>query len=280
MSDIRSNLSALPLFSGIPDQELSKLEEKLEQKIFQSGETIFLVGDPGEAMYMVQQGKIEIFLREHSGNKVTLATIEAGGFFGELALLDSGPRSASAMAIEPTKALALKHVDFEVFLHSHHSIAINLIHLLTTRLRNTDDLVRSLKLQNINDATDQKFSWAQRCAILIAEYSGSLWFFWSNLFIFAAWIILNVNIIPGFEAFDPYPFGFLTMSVSLEAIFLSILVLLSQNLQSKRDQIKNDIEYEINMRAELEVSQLHGKVDLMYSELAARLHRIEREVKK
>jgi CRP/FNR family cyclic AMP-dependent transcriptional regulator len=280
MSDIKSKLSAIPLFSGISDNELSKLEQKLVPRTFQAGETVFLVGDPGESMYMVEQGRIEIFLRDHSGNRVTLTTIESGGFFGELALLDGGPRSASAMAIEPTQTLLLKHVDFETFLDANHSIAINLVHLLTTRLRATDELVRSLKLQNINEATDQRFSWAQRSAINIAEYSGSLLFFWSNMLAFAAWIILNTNIIPGFEPFDPYPFGFLTMAVSLEAIFLSILVLLSQNLQSKRDQIKNDIEYEINMRAELEVSQLHGKVDLMYSELAARLHRIEREVKK
>jgi uncharacterized membrane protein len=74
---------------------------------------------------------------------------------------------------------------------------------------------------------------------------------------------------------DAYPFGLLTMSVSLEAIILSVFVLLSQNRQVARDRVRNDIEYDINLKAELEIAHLHEKVDRLYEQTALRLSRLE-----
>jgi uncharacterized membrane protein len=89
---------------------------------------------------------------------------------------------------------------------------------------------------------------------------------------FALWIYLNVS---GKAAFDPYPFGFLTMVVSLEAIILSILVLLSQNRQAAKDHIRDDVEYEINVKAELEIAHLHEKVEELTDQFRQRLDRLE-----
>ena len=71
--------------------------------------------------------------------------------------------------------------------------------------------------------------------------------------------------------FDPYPFNFLTMCVSLEAIFLSVFVLLSQNRQASKDRVRADIEYDVNLRAELEIAHLHEKLDRLSSDLLTRL---------
>ena len=93
----------------------------------------------------------------------------------------------------------------------------------------------------------------------------------------AAWFLIwiGLNTIPGLLAFDPFPFGLLTMCVSLEAIFLSVIVLLSQNRQSAKDRIRADIEYDVNLKAELEVSHLHEKVDQLQAALLSRLHQID-----
>jgi CRP/FNR family cyclic AMP-dependent transcriptional regulator len=77
-------------------------------------------------------------------------------------------------------------------------------------------------------------------------------------------------------SFDPYPFGLLTMAVSLEAIILSTLLLFSSNRQGARDRIRADVEYEINMKAELEVAHLHEKTDKIYEEMGERFMRIEK----
>jgi uncharacterized membrane protein len=89
------------------------------------------------------------------------------------------------------------------------------------------------------------------------------------------WIGLNVRPLAqtSLGGWDPFPFGLLTMVVSLEAIILSVFVLLSQNRQVARERVRNDIEYEVNLKAELEIAHMHEKVDTMYAEIMARLEK-------
>jgi len=93
---------------------------------------------------------------------------------------------------------------------------------------------------------------------------------------FIIWII--VNTFPGMPAFDPYPFGLLTMIVSLEAIFLSCFVLISQNRQAEKDRVRADIEYEVNIKAELEIAHLHEKADRIYENMMARFSTLEKQL--
>jgi uncharacterized membrane protein len=109
---------------------------------------------------------------------------------------------------------------------------------------------------------------------MIAAFSGSMAFLIGNLGWFLIWIALNT--LPGLDHFDPFPFGLLTMIVSLEAIFLSCFVLISQDRQSAKDRVRADIEYEVNIKAELEVAQLHEKTDQMYEDILVRFGRLER----
>jgi len=97
--------------------------------------------------------------------------------------------------------------------------------------------------------------------------------------LFAFWITWNIEPVYhsginwlGRAPFDPFPFGLLAMSVSVEAIILSTCLLISQNRQAAKDRIRSDIEYEVNLKAELEVAHLHEKIDHMHAEILARLH--------
>jgi uncharacterized membrane protein len=92
------------------------------------------------------------------------------------------------------------------------------------------------------------------------------------VFLFASWI--GFNSLP--IAFDPFPFNLLTMTVSLEAILLSTLLLFSGNRSAARDRIRGDIEYDVNLKAELEVAHLHEKTDLMYEEMLSRFSKLEK----
>ena len=91
------------------------------------------------------------------------------------------------------------------------------------------------------------------------------------------WILLNLQLVP-FGDFDPFPFGFLTLVVSLEAIILSVFVLLSQNRQVERDKVRNDIEYDVNLKSEMQIAHMHEKVDGIYSSLMVRLDRMEKRM--
>ena len=94
---------------------------------------------------------------------------------------------------------------------------------------------------------------------------------------FIVWIIVNTFAV-GITAFDPYPFGLLTMIVSLEAIFLSCFVLISQNRQAEKDRVRSDIEYEVNIKAELEIGHLHEKTDRIYENMMARFSNLEQQM--
>ena len=97
-----------------------------------------------------------------------------------------------------------------------------------------------------------------RIADRITAFSGSMRFVYLHALWFGCWIGFGV---------ERYPFGLLTMIVSLEAIFLSCFVLISQNRQAEKDRVRADIEYEVNIKAELEIAHLHEKTDRIYTEM-------------
>ena len=116
----------------------------------------------------------------------------------------------------------------------------------------------------------------QKSADWIAALSGSIPFLLIHVIWFSFWILANVGCLPGIPIFDPFPYGLLTMIVSLEAIVLSVFVLLSQNRQAEKERMRADIEYDVNLKAELEVAHLHEKVGRLHSEILARLDQLGR----
>ena len=101
----------------------------------------------------------------------------------------------------------------------------------------------------------------------VTSFSGSIPFVYSHIIFFAAWVAVNLNLIPGLKPFDPFPFGFLTMLVSLEAIFLSTFVLISQNRQAQVSDRRADLDLQINLLAEYEITKLLQLTDAVADHL-------------
>jgi uncharacterized membrane protein len=149
--------------------------------------------------------------------------------------------------------------------------------------RKADQLLQTRVSRNVNEEVQTNFTLLERIADWIAWFSGSMPFLLINLIWFVTWIALNTIILPvdpvtNERGFDPFPFGLLTMIVSLEAIFLSCFVLISQNRQAEKDRVRADIEYEVNIKAELEVAHLHEKTDRMYEDMLARFTKLEKSL--
>lgn len=120
------------------------------------------------------------------------------------------------------------------------------------------------KIESFRKKLDEKRTLVDRIADDISKTFGSISFFFWNAIFFIVWIILNINVINGVVPFDPYPFGLLTMIVSLEAIFLSVFVLISQNRQAQIADLREEIDLQINMIAEKEITKLiHMQAILM-----------------
>ena len=139
-------LAKVPLFSGLSQRQLGKLLIKLFERNYQTGETIFAQGEAGKALFIVVSGKVSIF-RVNSETEEQLAMLTAGGYFGELALIDDQPRFASVRADEPTTLLMLYKSDFDDLIEGHKAIAIK---VMSNLLRTVAGYVRNVQSQASN----------------------------------------------------------------------------------------------------------------------------------
>ncbi|MCB0352588.1 MAG: DUF1003 domain-containing protein [Bdellovibrionales bacterium] len=266
--DEQPRLSAI---TGLSPEAKECIAQAVHTQHVDGGEYIFQSGDDGDALFFIDSGTVELYVKDHAGGKIVLSVLGSGEVFGEIAVLDGGSRTASAVALTDCRLQRLERPEFVKLLKTNTELGLALLSLIATRLREADAMLRSRIVRNPNEEVKDELSWMQKIASVIADFSGSIPFLFLNFFFFFFWILFNVDLVPGVEAFDPYPFGFLTMAVSLEAIFLSIFVLLAQNLQAAKERIRNDIEYDVNLKAELEVSQLHEKMDKLAEMLSRKL---------
>jgi CRP/FNR family cyclic AMP-dependent transcriptional regulator len=271
-------LKEVPFFQLMDEQERTALAGVLDVVQVPANQLVFNYNDPGDSLYIIRAGAVEIFVTDDTGKRIVLETSGVGDYFGEISLLDSGPRTAAVVATEDLEALRLDRPDLEQFLNRYPSAALDMLAVMGRRLRASAEQLRHTASRNVNEEMEDHRTLVQKAADWIAEFSGSMVFLALNALIFLVWIVANVEFVPGLSAFDPFPFGLLTMAVSLEAIFLSIFVLISQNRMAAKDRIRADIEYDVNLKAELEVAHLHEKVDRLQGDVLARLARIERFV--
>ena len=270
-------LADVELFEHVSEEDRERLAEFIDFRQLAAGETLFNTGEPGESLYVVKSGEIELFIKDTAGQKILLAIASAGEVFGELALLDRGPRTATAYALADSELLELDRDDLLLLFQKSPNAALRLLAAMGHMTRKADELLRTRVSRNANEEAEEKISTLQRVADWISWFSGSMSFLLLNAVWFAVWIALNTLPL-GVVQFDPYPFGLLTMIVSLEAIFLSCFVLISQNRQAEKDRVRSDIEYDVNIKAELEIAHLHEKTDRMYTEMLEHFIRVQKSI--
>jgi len=270
-------LANIRMFEHLNEDDRTTLAHVIDELKVPEGHTLFQAGDPGNSLFIVRVGQIELFIKDTVGQKIVLHAAEPGDMFGELAMLDYGPRTATALALVDSEVLVLDRDDLILLFQRKPQAALNMLASLSTLTRKADELLRTRVSRNVNEEMEVHSTLLQRIADWIAWFSGSMPFLMINGGWFIVWIIVNTFAV-GIAAFDPYPFGLLTMIVSLEAIFLSCFVLISQNRQAEKDRVRSDIEYEVNIKAELEIAHLHEKTDRIYENMMARFSTLEKQM--
>lgn len=265
------------VFEHLSEDDRASLSDVVDEVEVKAGQTLFEAGDPGDSLFIVVKGEIELFIKDTAGQKIVLHTAQRGDMFGELAMLDSGPRTATALVLEDSEVLVLDRDDLMLLFQRKPEAALHMLASLGSLTRKADALLRTRVSRNVNEEVEGHSTVLQRVADWIAWFSGSMLFLMINGAWFISWIVINTLPV-GIPAFDPFPFGLLTMIVSLEAIFLSCFVLISQNRQAEKDRVRSDIEYEVNIKAELEIGHLHEKTDRMYENMMARFSALEKQL--
>lgn len=271
-------LAGILLFSQLSAQERIELVEQMTTASLGPNQTVFWLGDKGDAFYVVRQGQVAVTVPNDGGEHVTLDTLGPGGFFGEISLLDGGPRTATIRTLLPCEFLVLSRERFHAFLQRRPDVAIEILSVMGQRQRSSTQALRNLKNANEVFAQSQVTLW-QRVSDVAASVAASQWFTLFHLAWFGSWILVNligalaytgtVNVpeeklalLPAW-VFDPFPFGLLTMVVSLEAIFLSIFVMVSQNRQGEKDRLRTDLDHQVNVKAQTEIMNIVRRLEAL-----------------
>ena len=270
-----ADLSGIELFGLLDADELGELAAVIDLETADAGKIIFQAGDPGDALFIIKSGEVELYVKDTAGQKIILTVVEKNDLFGELSMLDSRPRSATAAALTDCELFLLDRDDLLLLFKKQPDAALNMLAAMSSMLRKVDRLLQTRVSRNVNEEMEDKLPALQRIADWIAWFSGSMLFLIINGLWFFVWIAINTLPL-GLPQFDPFPFGLLTMIVSLEAIFLSCFVLISQTRQAAKDKIRADIEYDVNIKAELEVTHLHEKVDHIHEQMTTKFTEFER----
>ncbi|MGI9062079.1 MAG: Crp/Fnr family transcriptional regulator [Ktedonobacteraceae bacterium] len=137
-------LKQVPLFAGLTDEDVRELMEVARKRTFRSGEVIFHRDDPGQVLYVIKEGKVKISLVSPDGQEIVLAVLGKGECFGEFAILDGLSRSADAITLEKVECYTLQRSDFHNAILKNPKIAIQVLEVLTKRLRINDQMVEDL----------------------------------------------------------------------------------------------------------------------------------------
>ena len=268
-----SLLNDVPIFKLLDDNERATLAALFEQRSCTVGETIFHEGEPGDEIFLVSDGRVQVFITSDTGEKIILGENTRGDVFGEISLLDGGPRTASAVAVEQTEVLTLDRDKLLELVQRHPHVAIDLLTVMGQRLRGTDELLRTGVARNLNEEEEDQMTFGERIADRVATFGGS----WTFIMLFgsflASWIILNVLL--GKHEIDPFPYILLNLFLSMIAALQAPVIMMSQNRQSTKDRLKADLDYQINLKSELEVAQLHRKLDHLTERFEAATARVK-----
>jgi len=263
-------LSNIALFESLTDEDLTALGQRVETVIYEPGEVIFQQGDEGSSLFVVEDGAVDISFGEGKA-RVVLASLFNGQYFGELSLFDGSPRSATATASKRSRLIRLDREDLVDFVNKNPDAALRIIAEMSERLRQTNELMSRQVSRNVLNEAEEAMTLGQRVADRVASFGGS----WPFIFLFGTVMFVWMGInIAGLTHFDLYPFILLNLCLSTLAAIQAPIIMMSQNRQATKDKLLAENDYQVNRKAEMEISAMLRN----QAELLARLAMIERLV--
>ena len=149
MSTDKELLRRVSIFEGLDEEAIDQLSSCLKRVQFAKDAVIFGQDDLGDALYIIETGRVKVVLYGESGREMILTIFRDGDFFGEMSLLDGEPRSANVIAIEPTCALVLARDDFVRHLQETPNTALKVLGEMSQRLRHADEIIGNLALLDV-----------------------------------------------------------------------------------------------------------------------------------
>jgi CRP/FNR family transcriptional regulator, cyclic AMP receptor protein len=142
-------LKAVPFFTQLSDRELDVVRAVSSEKTYPKNAVVLTEGEMGDSLYMIQSGKVKVFIGDEDGREIILKILGPGDFFGEMSMIDKQPRSASVTTIEASTFLVLSHAAFERCVEQAPRIANMVMRVLAQRVREADRKIGTLALMDV-----------------------------------------------------------------------------------------------------------------------------------
>jgi CRP/FNR family cyclic AMP-dependent transcriptional regulator len=257
-------IRSVTLFASLRDEEAEELVTLLQSRPVPAGTILFHAGENGDAMYLIQSGRVRIAVDDSEGQQIVLAELAQGDFFGEMSLIDGKQRSADAHVIEDAQLAVLSRENFLRYINTHPGVALEMLSAVFQRLRHTDRMLQQRVSRNVNEEQAKRMTLADRAADLLAEFGGSWKFIGVSLFLIVFWIGLNSYFL--LRGFDPKPFAMLNLVLAVIAGLQAPIIMMSQNRQGSKDRLRADLDYQVNLKNELALSEVLRRLDVLESE--------------
>jgi CRP/FNR family cyclic AMP-dependent transcriptional regulator len=286
-------IAEIPLFQGLSDEDREALAERLTEKRFGSGDMVFSQGDMGSSMYVVQAGAVQIYLPGHGhGSPVLpLKDLRTGEYFGELAIFDDKPRSASVRAVVDTVLLELTREELAEHLGRSKTAAMTILSEMAARLRETNAMLSQRAAKDVVKEFDENITWGQRLADKVAELNGSWAFILVLMGLTATWCVINTPriaqhvglYVPSGDgrasSFDPYPYILYNLVLAVLVALQGPLIVMSQNRQSAKDRAQAETDFRVNLKNEVGIEKLLAELGSMGAETGKRLDALDRALR-
>src|SRR5271154_5201305 len=282
-------LTQIPVFQGLADEDCEALAKRLTEKSVKAGDIVFAQGDSGSSMYIVRSGTVQIYLASvDNAPPVVLKDLRTGEYFGELALFDDKPRSASARAVVDAMLLELTREELAEHLGRSKRAAMAILREMAERLRETNSMLSQRAAKDVVREFEDSLSWSQRLADKVAALNGSWTFILILVGLTIMWCFVNLPAVAvhvgifsrttdgQIVGFDPYPFILYNLVLAVLVSLQGPLIVMSQNRQSAKDRAKADVDFRVNLKNEIGIEKMLAELGAMRVETNRRLDILER----
>ena len=254
----------VPIFAMLDADERTVLAQQVEVRRFKANTIVFHAGEQGGRAYVVQSGKVRMCMRDESGEEFELEIATNGDIFGLSSMLAGAVHMTTAIALEDTVAIEVDRNDIAVLLQKKPLAGLDMLTMVEKQLRSSHELLRVRVARNPNTEIDEKETLGERIADVVARFGGSWRFIIIFGLILAVYILINSLLQ---KPWDPYPFILLNLFLSTLAAIQAPVIMMSQNRQDTKDRIRGELDYRVNLKAELEISQVLSKLNDIHEHL-------------
>jgi CRP/FNR family cyclic AMP-dependent transcriptional regulator len=264
------------MFEGLSDDDLDPLAKTLVERKLEGGAMIFNQGEAGTEMYIVAEGHVNIHLPGEASRRVSLKDISRGEYFGELALFDDKPRSASALATTRATLLSLNRETLSNYLERRPRAAMAILRTISERLRETNAMLSERAAKNVVEEFEKNLTWSDRLADKVAELNGSWAFIIGLGVVTGTWFLLNMNGVIFKKPFDEYPYVFFNLLLAILVALQGPLIVMSQNRQTIKDRATAATDFKVNLKNEVNIETILRELAEFRSEANKRQESLER----